>query len=79
MDWQMATAQFRVGGMTCTGCVNSVKNTLGKLPGVKDVTVDLESNSAQVEYDPSRADVQAMIATVGSLGYTLELENTLRE
>jgi copper chaperone CopZ len=79
MDWQMATAQFRVSGMTCNGCVNSVKNTLLRLPGVKDATVDLDGGFAQVEYDPAQIEPVAMITAVGQLGYTAQLEDTLRE
>ena len=37
----MATATFRVTGMTCEHCVRAVTGELGNLKGVSDVRVDL--------------------------------------
>ncbi len=42
---------FRIEGMTCMGCVNSVKTGLKSESGIKDVLVDLESGTAKIEMD----------------------------
>lgn len=40
-----------IDGMTCGGCVLSVEKALGRVPGVKKVTVSLERKEAEVEGD----------------------------
>ena len=37
----MQTEIIKVNGMTCMGCVNSVKNVLEKMPGVSSADVSL--------------------------------------
>jgi copper chaperone CopZ len=78
-NWQMATAQLRVTGMTCSGCVNAVRSTLKNIPGVQDADVDLAGGHAKVTYDPAQASVEAMVTAVGELGYTATVESTLVE
>ena len=69
-NWQPATAQLKVGGMTCNGCVNAVGKALRDLPGVQDAEVNLAAGRAEVTYDPARTSTEAMIAAVGQAGYT---------
>jgi copper chaperone len=54
----MQTEVIKVKGMTCMGCVNSVKNVLEKIPGVRSADVSLEQKQVTVQYDPAttRAD-----------------------
>jgi len=40
---------YSVMGMTCQGCVASVKEKLSKVDGVLDVVIDLEKGEAQLE------------------------------
>ena len=47
----MQTQVIKVNGMTCMGCVNSVKNVLEKIPGVSSANVSLEQKQVTVEYD----------------------------
>jgi copper ion binding protein len=58
---------FAVVGMTCDHCVRAVTDELGKLDGVSNVEVDLESGTATVQsaapLDP--ADVAAAIDEAG--------------
>lgn len=78
-NWQMATAQLRVTGMTCNGCVNAVRNILKSIPGVEDADVDLNGGRAKVTYDPAQSSTEAMVTAIGELGYTAEVESTLDE
>ncbi|XP_010941679.1 cation-transporting ATPase HMA5 isoform X1 [Elaeis guineensis] len=50
---KVLSGQFRIGGMTCAACVNSVEGILRKLPGVKRAVVALATSLGEVEYDPS--------------------------
>jgi len=65
----METIQLNIKGMTCNGCVNSVKNVLQKTPGVTGVEVSLEQNRATVTYDPQQANPAQFKAAVEDAGY----------
>ncbi|PTR05544.1 copper chaperone [Nitrosospira sp. Nsp5] len=47
----MQTEIIKIKGMTCMGCVNSVKNVLEKIPGVNGADVSLEQKQAVIQYD----------------------------
>ena len=44
-------ARFKIGGMTCSACVNSVEGALRAFEGVKSAQVALATEEAQVDYD----------------------------
>lgn len=62
---------FPVVGMGCAACVARVENTLRKQPGVKDVSVSLASNMAQVEYDTAVVSAADLKKAVVDGGYDL--------
>jgi len=64
--------QFIVTGMTCAACQARVEKAVGKLPGVKEVSVSLLTNSMGVEGDASEADV---IRAVEEAGYGARPKN----
>ena len=39
---------YHIGGMSCGGCVSTVKQKLSSVPGVTSVTVDLEKKEAEI-------------------------------
>ncbi len=39
---------YHVGGMSCGGCVATVKNRLSAAPGVTSVSVDLAKKEAEI-------------------------------
>lgn len=45
------TQTITVTGMTCANCVRHVRETLGALPGVRAVDVDLTSGRATLDVD----------------------------
>jgi len=59
-----------VGGMTCNGCANNVKNALSTVTGVSDVNIDLEGAKATINSD-SEIDKQILEAAVTGAGYTV--------
>jgi copper chaperone len=65
----MNTIQLTVTGMTCGGCVNSVKNVLSALPGVQSAEVTLNPGQALVVYDPARVAPAALIQAVIDAGF----------
>ncbi len=62
------TVSLNISGMTCASCVARVEKALLKVPGVKEASVNLATEKAQVT---AGADVppQALIAAVEKAGY----------
>lgn len=57
---------FKVEGMSCIICKNTVEKTLNKMDGVKEARVNLLDNEVFVEYDSvSFADMQKAIENAG--------------
>lgn len=64
----MATATFRIAGMTCDHCVRAVTAEISKLDGVRDVRVDLASGEVDVTSE-APLDSAAVQAAVDEAGY----------
>lgn len=69
----MQEIDFKVAGMTCQGCVRSVRNVLQTLPGVAEVEVSLEDTRARVRYDESKVAPQQFKEVVEGAGYGVVL------
>ncbi|MDR2373995.1 MAG: cation transporter [Bifidobacteriaceae bacterium] len=69
----MATAVYRVEGMTCEHCVKAVKEEIGAIPGVESVAVDLAAGEVSTVTVTSGAaiDPAAIAAAVDEAGYAL--------
>lgn len=65
----MNTLTLTVTGMSCMGCVNSVKNLVTALPGVTGVQVDLTSGRVEITHDPAQSDRQAIAQAIREGGY----------
>jgi copper chaperone len=67
----METLTLKVNGMTCGGCVRSVKRVLESVPGVRSAEVSLERAQATVLLDAagSPAILAALRAAVEAAGY----------
>ena len=65
----METINLPIKGMTCMGCVSSVKRVLGGMAGVTQVEVSLEKAQAEVSYDSGKTSLQAIKAAITDAGY----------
>ncbi len=63
-------ATYRVEGMTCGHCVESVSAEVGALPGVETVDVDLSSGAVTVT-SQAPVDPEVVRAAVDEAGYQL--------
>lgn len=61
--------KFNVTGMTCSACSSHVEKSVGKLTGVENVSVNLLTNSMQVEFDENKLDTAGIIKAVEDAGY----------
>ena len=48
------TVTLPITGMTCANCVGTIERGLRKLDGVEVANVNLASERASVEFDPTR-------------------------
>ena len=61
--------RFDVTGMTCSACSSQVEKSVSKLTGVENVSVNLLTNSMQVEFDENKLDTAGIIKAVEDAGY----------
>jgi Cu+-exporting ATPase len=61
--------ELSIGGMTCASCVSRVEKSLGRVPGVESVSVNLASETAEVRAE-NLATLVDLIAAVKRAGYT---------
>jgi len=65
-----ATVEFPVTGMSCANCAMTIERTLKKeVPGVVRASVNLAAERASVEYIPTLATMDDMIAAIEKAGY----------
>src|SRR5882672_12602318 len=65
----VARRDLVVTGMTCASCVASVEDALRGVAGVREADVNLATERARVEMDPSRADDAALVRAIERAGY----------
>ena len=58
-----------ITGMYCANCVSTIERNLKKVSGVQSAAVNLASERAVVEFDPSRANLAEMVARIERAGY----------
>jgi Cu+-exporting ATPase len=58
-----------VTGMTCANCVATVERNLKKVGGVQSAVVNLSSERATVDFDPSQTGLDALIGRIQRAGY----------
>ncbi len=61
--------KYNVTGMSCSACSAYVDKVVRKIDGVKDVNVNLLSNSMLVDYDENKTNDEAIISAVVEADY----------
>lgn len=61
--------KFKVTGMTCSACSSRVEKTVCKLPGTRQVSVNLLTGTMQVDFDEQVLDDGTIIEAVEKSGY----------
>ena len=65
----METITLNVKGMTCMGCVASVKRVLSPIAGVSQVDVVLETGKVSISYDAAQAQPAQFTEAIRDAGY----------
>lgn len=66
--------QFPVSGMTCAMCSGRVERTLKKQAGVLSAQVNLATEQARVEYDPTQTSLNQLCQALDAGGYPVPTE-----
>ena len=61
---------YVVSGMTCSHCVTAVRSELMKIPGVREVVVDLDAGKVTVDAD-HEPELAAVREAIDEAGYEL--------
>ena len=65
----MQTATIKIKGMTCMGCVNSIKNVLKNVPGIAQLEVTLDPAQAIVQFNPENTSLGQLKETIIDAGF----------
>lgn len=60
---------LNVQGMSCGHCVSSVESNVGKLDGVNEVKVHLESGKVDISYEEDKVTLDVIKETIDDQGY----------
>ncbi|KAL2132174.1 hypothetical protein VTI74DRAFT_4115 [Chaetomium olivicolor] len=73
-------ATLAIGGMTCASCANGITREMKKKDWVKDITVNLLTNSASIDFQ-GRGNAEKLVEAIEDLGYdaTLDTVTSLAE
>lgn len=67
----MEKVQFKIGGMSCSFCTETIRQAVTRMDGVKEVHVSLAHEEALIEYDPSKVTPADLKDTLTAVGYTV--------
>ena len=61
--------ELKIGGMSCAACSKAVERVTKKLDGVINSSVNIATEKASIEYNPSQIKVSQIKATIEKAGY----------
>ena len=61
------TISVKTLDITCGGCAGSIKNALGKMEGIRNVEVDVDTKMVSIEHGAhiSREQIEAKLDDIG--------------
>ena len=75
----MIKEKYNITGMSCAACSAKVEKTVCKLVGMDKASVNLLTNSMQVEYDEKKLSSKDIIKSVVDAGYGASLAGDTKE
>jgi copper chaperone CopZ len=64
----MKTTIFRIEGMNCEACANTIKGLVEKEPGVRMASVSFAEGQARVLYDPDATPEDRLVQVIQKPG-----------
>ena len=65
----MRTARLTTEPFTCPSCIKKIEGALGRIPGVRDVSVLFNSTKVKVSFDEAEVTAARLAEVVTGLGY----------
>ncbi|KAM7272818.1 hypothetical protein ACFE04_027482 [Oxalis oulophora] len=72
-DQEIAVCRFRLKGMMCTSCSESIERALSMVDGVTKAVVGLALEEAKIHYDPNITDTDRLVEAIEDAGFGAEL------
>ncbi|CAF4680364.1 unnamed protein product [Rotaria sp. Silwood2] len=72
----ISQAYLRIQGMHCNSCVVNITETVEDLPGIHDIKVSLDDQSATVLYDSNIIKLSIIIKEIESLSFQVAVSTT---
>tara|TARA_R110002049_G_scaffold117704_2_gene271322 strand:- start:184 stop:543 length:360 start_codon:yes stop_codon:yes gene_type:complete len=67
------TVKFKITGITCAGCSNTIYKALKEVDGVIEHSVEYPGDIAIIEFDDSKTNIQALKKVIEKKGYKVEI------
>jgi Cu+-exporting ATPase len=64
--------QIHINGIGCANCVLNIEDSLKKLEGINDVTVNLSSSKAKITYSPDKINFETIKKTIEDIGFEVK-------
>lgn len=68
----MEKTTLYVEGMSCGHCINTIEGSVSKLNGVKQVKVNLDSGTVDVEFNHNEVTLATIKETIDDQGYEVK-------
>jgi copper chaperone len=65
----MKTTIFKIEGMNCDSCANTIRNIVERESGVRMASVSFDDQIARVLYDPQAIPEDRLVATIQKPGF----------
>ena len=73
-----AKVVFQVEGMSCSGCIATIKSSLAGYGGIQDIIVNIADGTAEVYYDGSKIqDLDQLAASITDSGYPARISHIM--
>jgi len=73
-----AKVVFQVDGMSCSGCISTIKSSLAGYGGIRDIIVNISGGTAEVYYDSSKIkDLDRLAASITDSGYPARISQVM--
>ena len=75
----MKTIIFKIEGMNCDACANTIKSLVEKEPGVRIASVSFADRQARVLYDPQSVDEERLVDAIQKPGFRVAGRDSVGE
>ena len=68
----MIETTLKVPDIVCGGCAASIKNSLGKIEGIRQIAVDVENKTVAVEHDERKISREQIAEKLDDIGFPID-------